>query len=72
MDGVIMTPGVKVGIAGIVIALILLIVGVPFWAVVAVFLVALAIPVGGYLMLDKSQRRRAREVYNKRNRGIGR
>ena len=67
-----MTPGVKVGIAGIVVALILLIVGVPFWAVVAVFLVALAIPVGGYLMLDKSQRRRAREVYNKRNRGIGR
>lgn len=67
-----MTPGVKVGIAGIAVALILLIVGVPFWAVVAVFLVALAIPVGGYLMLDKSQRRRAREVYNKRNRGIGR
>jgi len=67
-----MTPGVKVGIAGIVVALILLIVGVPFWAVAAVFLIALAIPVGGYLMLDKSQRRRAREVYNKRNRGIGR
>lgn len=66
-----MTPGVKVGIAGIVVALILLIVGVPFWAVVAVFLVALAIPVGGYLMLDKSQRRRAKEVYRKRNRGIG-
>jgi len=72
MDGVIMTPGVKVGIAGIAIALILLIVGVPFWAVAAVFLVALAIPVGGYLMLDKSQRRRARDIYNKRNRGIDR
>jgi len=72
MDGVIMTPGVKVGIAGIVVALILLIVGVPFWAVAAVFLIALAIPVGGYLMLDKSQRRRARDIYNKRNRGIGR
>ena len=67
-----MTPGVKVGIAGIVVALILLIVGVPFWAVAAVFLVALAIPVGGYLMLDKSQRRRAREIYRKRDRGIGR
>jgi len=71
MDGVIMTPGVKVGIAGIVIALILLIVGVPGWAVAAVFVLALAIPVGGYLMLDKSQRRRAREIYRKRNRGIG-
>ncbi|HEX4831125.1 MAG TPA: hypothetical protein VH478_08550 [Trebonia sp.] len=67
-----MTPGVKVGIAGIVIAIILLIVGVPAWAVAGVFIVALAIPVGGYLMLDKSQRRRARSVYNKRNRGIGR
>ena len=57
-----MTPGVKVGIAGIVVALILLIFGVPFWAVAAVFVVALAIPVGGYLMLDKSQRRRFREI----------
>ena len=67
-----MTTGVKVGIAGIVIALILLIVGIPLWVVGALIVVALAIPVGGYLMLDKSQRRRAREVYRKRNRGIGR
>jgi hypothetical protein len=72
MDGAIMTPGVKVGIAGIVIALILLIVGIPLWVVGALIVVALAIPVGGYLILDKSQRRRAREVYRKRNRGIGR
>jgi predicted LPLAT superfamily acyltransferase len=72
MDGAIMTTGVKVGIAGIVIALILLIVGIPLWVVGALIVVALAIPVGGYLMLDKSQRRRAREVYRKRNRGIGR
>jgi predicted LPLAT superfamily acyltransferase len=47
-------------------------VGIPLWVVGAVIVVALAIPVGGYLMLDKSQRRRAREVYRKRNRGIGR
>jgi hypothetical protein len=71
MDGAIMTPGVKVGIAGIIIALILLVAGIPFWAVAAVFVIALAIPVGGYLMLDKSQRRRAKEIYRKRNRGIG-
>jgi hypothetical protein len=71
MDGAIMTPGVKIGIAGIAIALILLIAGIPFWAVAAVFVIALAIPVGGYLMLDRSQRRRAREIYRKRNRGIG-
>ena len=66
-----MTTGVKVGIAGIVIALILLIVGIPLWVVGALIVVALAIPVGGYLMLDKSQRRRAREIYRKKNRGIG-
>jgi hypothetical protein len=71
MDGAIMTPHVKIGIAGIVIALILLIVGVPLWAVGILFVIALAIPVGGYLMLDKSQRRRARTIYNKRNRRIG-
>ncbi len=68
-----MTTGVKVGIAGIVIALILLIVGIPLWVVGALIVVALAIPVGGYLMLDKSQRRRAKEIYRKRDRGgIGR
>jgi uncharacterized membrane protein len=62
MDGVIMAPGVKIGIAGIVLALILLIVGVPFWAVALVIVIAAAIPVGGYLMLDKSQRRRLRGI----------
>jgi uncharacterized membrane protein len=62
MDGVIMTPSMKIGIAGIVVALILLIVGIPFWAVALVFVIAAAIPVGGYLMLDKSQRRRFREI----------
>jgi hypothetical protein len=62
MDGVIMAPGVKIGIAGIVIALILLIIGIPLWAVALVFVIAAAIPVGGYLMLDKSQRRRLRAI----------
>jgi len=69
MDGVIMAPGVKIGIAGIVLALILLIVGVPFWAVALVFVIAAAIPVGGYLLLDKSQRRRLRGI---RRRQVGR
>jgi len=58
----------KVGIVGIVIALILLIVGIPFWAVALVFVVALAIPVGGYMALDKSQRRRLRAI-RERQRG---
>lgn len=64
-----MAPGLKVGIAGIVIALILLIIGIPFWAVALVFVIAAAIPVGGYLMLDKSQRRRLRDI---RRRQVGR
>jgi hypothetical protein len=62
MDGVIMTPSMKVGIVGIVIALILLIVGIPLWAVALVIVIAAAIPVGGYLALDKSQRRRMRAI----------
>jgi uncharacterized membrane protein len=62
MDGVIMSPSMKVGIVGIVIAIILLIVGIPFWAVALVFVIALAIPVGGYMALDKSQRRRLRAI----------
>ena len=64
-----MTPGMKIGIAGIVIGLILLIIGVPWWAFALVFVIALAIPVGGYLMLDKSQRRRLRGI---RRRQVGR
>jgi hypothetical protein len=61
MDGVIMTPSAKVGIAGIIIGLILLAV-LPWWAAVGIIVVALAIPVGGYLALDKSQRRRLRAI----------
>jgi uncharacterized membrane protein len=68
MDGVIMTPSMKVGIVGIVIALILLIVGIPFWAVALVVVIAAAIPVGGYLALDKSQRRRLRAIRARRER----
>jgi hypothetical protein len=67
MDGVIMTPGMKVGIAGIVIALILLIVGIPLWAVGLVVVIAAAIPVGGYLALDKSQRRRLKAIRSRRD-----
>ena len=59
-----MTPGVKVGIAGIVLGLILLIV-LPTWAIwagIAIIVIAAAIPVAGYLALDKSQRRRVRAI----------
>jgi hypothetical protein len=62
MDGVIiMTPSTKVGIAGIVLGLILLAI-LPWWAAVGIIIIAAAIPVGGYLALDKSQRRRLRAI----------
>ena len=63
-----MTPSMKVGIVGIVIALILLIVGIPLWAVGLLVVIAAAIPVGGYLALDKSQRRRLKAIRSRRER----
>ena len=54
-----MTPSMKVGIAGIVLGLILLFI-LPAWAAIAIIVIAAAIPVGGYLALDKGQRRRIR------------
>ena len=56
-----MTPSTKVGIAGIILGLILL-AWLPAWAAIAIIIIAAAIPVGGYLALDKSQRRRLREI----------
>ena len=56
-----MTPSMKVGIAGIVLGLILLAV-LPAWAAIAIIIIAAAIPVGGYLALDKGQRRRMKAI----------
>jgi uncharacterized membrane protein len=59
-----MTPRTKVGIAGIVLGLILIII-LPTWLVwvgIALIVAAAAIPVAGYLALDKSQRRRLRAI----------
>jgi hypothetical protein len=61
MDGVIMRSSTKVGIAGVVLGLIMLAI-LPWWAAVGIIIVALAIPVGGYMALDKSQRRRLRAI----------
>jgi hypothetical protein len=67
MNGVSMTPHMKWGIAGVVVALILL--GwLPFWLVGLLIIVAIAIPAGAWLMLDESQRRRYREL-RRRQRG---
>jgi hypothetical protein len=51
----------KVGIAGIVLGLILLAI-LPAWAAIAIIVIAAAIPVGGYLALDKGQRRRMKAI----------
>jgi hypothetical protein len=68
MDGVIMTPSAKVGIAGVILGLILVFI-LPTWLLwvgIAMIAVAIAIPVGGYLALDKSQRRRLRAIRARR------
>jgi uncharacterized membrane protein HdeD (DUF308 family) len=64
MDGVIMTPRATAGIFGIILGLILLFV-LPTWLVwvgIALIVGAAAIPIAGYLALDKSQRRRLRAI----------
>ena len=56
-----MTPSMKVGIVGVVLGLILL-AWLPWWAAVGIIIIAAAIPVGGYMALDKSQRRRLKGI----------
>ena len=59
-----MTPSSKVGIAGVILGLILIFV-LPTWLVwvgIGLIAVAIAVPVAGYLALDKSQRRRVRAI----------
>ena len=63
-----MTPHMKWGIAGIVVGFILLIIGVPWWIGLALVVLAIAVPVGAWRMLDESQRRRYREI-RRRQRG---
>jgi hypothetical protein len=57
----------KFGIAAAVVGFILLFV-LPTWIGLVVIAAAIAIPVGGYLMLDPSQRRRIKRI---RRRQIG-
>lgn len=61
-----MSKGAGVAVGGVAVAIVLLLVGLPLWAVL---LVMIGVPLGGYLMLDKSQRRRLRGLNRK---GIGR
>ncbi|HWG03009.1 MAG TPA: hypothetical protein VG164_14315 [Trebonia sp.] len=52
---------------GVIVGLILF--SVNAWAAIAVIVLAFAIPTGAYLMLDPSQRRRAREIRRRRQLG---
>ena len=61
-----MRTSTKVGIAGVVLGLILLAI-LPWWAAFGIIIIALAIPVGGYMALDKSQRRRIRAIRARRD-----
>ena len=59
----------QLAIGGIVVAIILLIVGVPTWVPVVVILAALAVPVVGYMMLDSNQRARIRRMRQRKQIG---
>ena len=61
-----MSPHMKIGIAGVVIGLILLIINP--WLAFAVIALAVAIPAIAYAMLDSNQRARLRRA---RRRQIG-
>jgi Flp pilus assembly protein TadB len=56
----------KIAIAGVVVALILFALPIPLWVPVVLLLAAVALPVGAYLMLDPSQRRRLRQIQQRR------
>jgi uncharacterized membrane protein len=59
----------KIAIGGIIIGLILLFINP--WIGLIVIAAAIAVPVGAYLMLDPSQRRRLRDIQQRRKQ-IGR
>jgi Flp pilus assembly protein TadB len=64
-----MTPHMKFGIAGVIVALILFILPIPWYLPVILLVLAAGIPLAAYAMLDPSQRRRLRE--NRRRKSLG-
>ncbi|MDL4819119.1 hypothetical protein [Actinomadura opuntiae] len=60
-----MSTQTKIAIGGVVVGLITLFI-LPAWVSLVIILVALGIPVAGYLMLDPSQRKRLRAQGRKR------
>lgn len=61
-----MTPHMKVGLAGVIVGLLLIIFGVPWYVPLLVIALAIAIPAAAYAMLDPSQRRRLRRIREQR------
>ena len=62
-----MSGRMKIAIGGIIIGLILLFINP--WIALVVIAAAIALPVGAYLMLDPSQRRRLRGIQRRRRIG---
>ena len=60
-----MSGRMKIAIAGVIIGFILLFV-VPWEIGALVILAAVAVPVGAYLMLDPSQRRRLKNIQDRK------
>jgi hypothetical protein len=63
-----MTPHMKIGIAGVVIGLILLIIA-PLWLSLGVIVLAIAIPGIAYAMLDSNQKARLRQIRGRKQIG---
>ena len=59
-----MSGRTKIAIGGIIIGLILLFINP--WIALVVIAASIAIPVAGYLMLDPSQRRRLKNIQQRR------
>jgi len=62
-----MTPHMKIGIAGVVVGLILLIINP--WLALAVIVLAIAIPGVAYAMLDSNQKARIRNMRGRKQIG---
>jgi ABC-type bacteriocin/lantibiotic exporter with double-glycine peptidase domain len=63
----VMTPHMKIGIAGVIIGLILLIINP--WLALAVIVLAVAIPGIAYAMLDSNQKARLRGMRRRKQLG---
>jgi hypothetical protein len=64
-----MSPHLKYGIAGFVIALILFALPIPYYVPLILLVLAIAIPAIAYAMLDPSQRRRLKRARGRKQIG---